>query len=201
VATPPTTTVDLPPVTSAVSGTRLTLSAAATGNPAPRVRWLSSREGQVFAPIPGADEPTLTIPAVTPDMAGTQYVAVFTNPGGLDATQRTTLAVESPPADGPTPQPTDAAGPSKLLPVSDLRARVKGKKVRLGWSNPPTAAAVAAYRVQMKPPKAAWRTVGTTRATSFTLRKPRMDGLYRFRVVSRSQTDQVTSKVVRLRVR
>lgn len=80
------------------------LTAAATGSPAPQVRW-QARAGGVgrFRDLPGKTEPTLRIDA-TRDADGTEYRAVFANAAGEIATEPATLTVRWPPRIGQQPR-------------------------------------------------------------------------------------------------
>ncbi len=62
------------------SGSQASLSAAASGTPAPTVQWQSSTDGgTTWTDIAGATSDTLT---VTVNTSGTEYRAVFTNAAG-----------------------------------------------------------------------------------------------------------------------
>lgn len=54
-------------------------TAGASGFPVPSVKWQVSVDGGGFTDVPGATSPMLTLPALTPDMNGNRYRAVFTN--------------------------------------------------------------------------------------------------------------------------
>ena len=66
-------------------GTFVQFSAAASGHPAPTVRWQVRWGGGPWTTVPFARSTTLRV-LVTPLAYGTQYRAVFTNPGGTAAT-------------------------------------------------------------------------------------------------------------------
>lgn len=68
-------------------------TASATGTPAPSVQWQSSPDGADWTDIAGATGTTLTVPAITLALSGTQYRAVFTNEAGSAATVAATLTV------------------------------------------------------------------------------------------------------------
>ncbi len=76
-------------------GTWASFSAAASGNPAPTVRWQVRWFNGPWLTVPGARSTTLRV-LVTPLAIGTQYRAVFTNPGGTTATDgaRLTLSLK-----------------------------------------------------------------------------------------------------------
>ncbi len=83
-----------------------TFTAAATGSPAPTVRWQSRAAGALaFSDIDGATSTTLTVHAAAVDNAS-QYRAVFTNLAGDIATEPATLTVQTAPT--VTVQPTSA---------------------------------------------------------------------------------------------
>ncbi|MEI7701680.1 MAG: immunoglobulin domain-containing protein, partial [Planctomycetia bacterium] len=85
------------------AGATVTFSAAASGNPAPTVKW-QSNSGSGWTDISGATSPTYSFTSVPGDN-GRQYRAVFTNGVGSDATTNlATLTVQSAPS--VTTQPT-----------------------------------------------------------------------------------------------
>ncbi|GIG38475.1 glycoside hydrolase family 9 protein [Cellulomonas phragmiteti] len=71
--------------TSGRMGTFVSFTAAASGHPAPSVRWQVRWGGGPWISVPFATSTTLRV-LVTPLAYGTQYRAVFTNPGGTVAT-------------------------------------------------------------------------------------------------------------------
>jgi hypothetical protein len=106
--------VTLNPVSRTLcSGPQVTLTAAASGFPAPAVQWmLSSDGGTSFTAVPGATSATLL---VTPSPAddGKQYEAVFTNAAGSATTSIATLTVHTAPSITTNPASvTVAAGAS-----------------------------------------------------------------------------------------
>jgi N-acetylneuraminic acid mutarotase len=89
VQTPPVVTVN--PTSQKVSaGSSVTFTAAATGNPTPKVQWqVSTNGGTIWSNISGATSASLTFTAAT-GMNGNRYRAVFTN---ADGTATTTVAI------------------------------------------------------------------------------------------------------------
>jgi hypothetical protein len=79
------------------AGRSTTLSAAATGDPAPTVQWQSSTDGSTWADIDGATETTLTV-SPTIDLGSVRYRAVFTNTAGTATTQAAIVRVTAPEA-------------------------------------------------------------------------------------------------------
>ncbi len=80
-----------------LTGQDATFTAAASGNPAPTVRWeVSTDGGTTFNPIAGATDPTYTFATTSADN-GDQYEAVFTNSVGPTASDPATLTLESVP--------------------------------------------------------------------------------------------------------
>ena len=85
------------------AGATVTLSAAASGNPAPTVKW-QVNSGSGWSDIAGATSPTYSFTSAAGDN-GRQYRAVFTNGVGSDATTNVaTLTVQYAPS--VTTQPT-----------------------------------------------------------------------------------------------
>ena len=79
---------------TATAGSTVTFTAAATGNPAPTVKWQVSIDGGLtFVDIFGATSPTLTLTGVTAGMSGYRYRTVFTNSLGTATTTAATLTV------------------------------------------------------------------------------------------------------------
>ena len=100
VVTAPTITTN-PQSQSVVAGMADTLTAAATGTPAPAVQWeLSTDNGGTYSTIAGATNTTLSLGAVTVGENGFEYEAVFTNAAGTATTTPATLTVS--PAVAPT---------------------------------------------------------------------------------------------------
>jgi hypothetical protein len=91
VASPPTITTQPAAITVAV-GQVVTLTAAATGTPAPTFQW---RKGGVA--IPGATGATLTLPAAKPEDAGA-YSVVASNAAGSVTSGSAQVTVNVPPA-------------------------------------------------------------------------------------------------------
>lgn len=104
--------VTLDPTNQAVTaGAAAHFEAAASGLPAPTVKWqLSTDGGTTFNDIPGADSEMLTIPTTVPGDNGRQYRAVFTNGSGSDTSAAATLTVYFGPtvATNPTNQTVNA---------------------------------------------------------------------------------------------
>jgi hypothetical protein len=85
--------VTLNPATQVGSGGSVTLTASASGSPAPTVQWqVSTDGGATFTNIPGATSTTLSF-TPTPSQTGSKYRAVFTNVCGNAATTAATLTV------------------------------------------------------------------------------------------------------------
>ena len=91
------------------SGTTATLTAVASGTPAPTVQWESSTDGTTWAPVSGATSDTLTTPTVDPSTSGTAYRAVFTNGSGSDTTDPAVVTVAVAPVVTLQPEDQDVA--------------------------------------------------------------------------------------------
>jgi hypothetical protein len=123
-------TVDAQPADAAVTlagsgetGTA-TFAAAASGDPAPAVRWQRRAPGSArFHDLPGATAATLTVPVTTADN-GARYRAVFENAAGAIATAPAALSVTVTPVvpgpgtggPGPAPGPPGDGGGGGPLP-------------------------------------------------------------------------------------
>lgn len=96
VAKPQTTSS---PTAQTVSlGGTATFTAAASGVPAPAVKWQVRPQGAaVFTDIPGATSPTLVVSNVTTGQHRSRYRAVFTNVAGTATTAAAVLKVNVPP--------------------------------------------------------------------------------------------------------
>ncbi len=100
-----TLTVDYPPAITTspttqtvAAGNSVTLTAAASGEPAPTVQWqLSTDGGTTFTDILNATSSSYTTPAMTVADDGNQYLAIFTNGGGTASTAAATITVTDPP--------------------------------------------------------------------------------------------------------
>lgn len=77
-------------------GSSVSFSAAASGLPAPTVKWQVSTDGASFDDIPGAAATTYTFTASRADQ-GKKYRAVFTNSGGDATTNAAALSVDQAP--------------------------------------------------------------------------------------------------------
>ncbi len=89
---PPLVTIN-PTDQTVTAGSRVTFTAAATGNPTPTVQWqISTDGGLTFINISGATSTTLSFP-VTTAMRGYRYRAVFTNSIGTAYTNSALLNV------------------------------------------------------------------------------------------------------------
>ena len=76
------------------AGQNVTFTVAATGNPAPTVRWqVSTNGGSSYTYISGATTTTLTLTSVKASQNGYKYRAVFTNSLGSATTTAATLTV------------------------------------------------------------------------------------------------------------
>jgi uncharacterized delta-60 repeat protein len=84
------------------AGQSATLTAAASGSPAPTVQWYSEAPGaSSFTAISGATSTSLIVPSTTTAQSGTKYEAVFTNGVGSPATTTAaTLTVNPAPVGG-----------------------------------------------------------------------------------------------------
>lgn len=90
-AVAPAVTTQPSGATVALGGTA-TLTAAASGVPAPTVQWQVRRGGADWADVPGATSGTLEV-VVTAAEDGARYRAVFTNAAGTATTQEAVVAV------------------------------------------------------------------------------------------------------------
>lgn len=88
-------------------GQNAVFEAAASGSPAPAVKWESSANGGVtWTTVSGATTGTLTLTAVKASMSGREYRATFKNVLGEATSQPATLTVQNAPA--VTKQPLDS---------------------------------------------------------------------------------------------
>ena len=78
------------------TGSTATFTAAASGNPAPTVKWQQSSDGgSTWAVISGATSATLTLANVSSSQNGDEYRAVFTNSVGGATSNAATLTVSA----------------------------------------------------------------------------------------------------------
>lgn len=93
-----------------------TFTAAATGTPAPAVRWQQHVPGSGWQPVPDATTETLTV-AASDALNGRRYRAVFENAAGALATSAATLSVSvAPPGRGPETPPETRPGEPEPQP-------------------------------------------------------------------------------------
>jgi streptogramin lyase len=93
IATSPPIITSQPADQMVAPGTTATFTSAASGNPAPTVKWQSAFAGTPFADVVGATSTTLTITGVTAAMNGIQYRAVFSNSAGTTPSNAAMLTV------------------------------------------------------------------------------------------------------------
>ncbi|HEY6803613.1 MAG TPA: hypothetical protein VI306_08545 [Pyrinomonadaceae bacterium] len=104
----------------------VTFTAAASGSPAPGVKWQVSTDGGLsFCDLAGKTDPTLTFLATTSDN-GNQYRAVFTFSCNVVATNAATLIVHTPIAitSCPPAKVTVPADKTGLVVIPDLTGKV-----------------------------------------------------------------------------
>jgi hypothetical protein len=90
---------------TAFVGKTATFTAAATGQPAPTVKWqVLTDKAPGWVDVPGATGGTLSVPAVRLGQSGWQYRAVFTNAASSAISSLATLTVIALP---PPPPPAD----------------------------------------------------------------------------------------------
>ncbi|WP_141005988.1 InlB B-repeat-containing protein [Nocardioides humi] len=136
--TPATLTVQTAPVVTLEpddaevnAGADAGFTAAASGRPAPGVRWQVD-DGTGWADVSGATSETLDLTGVTEDMDGNRYRAVFSNPAGTAETRAATLTVRA-----PVTVTFDSAGGSAVAPVSVAYGTAVGRPAdptRAGYS-------------------------------------------------------------------
>jgi hypothetical protein len=98
-----------------VAGNTAEFHAAASGNPPPTMQWQSLPPGGgSWADIDGAVNPYYDVYGTTVAISGTQYRAVFTNPGGSVTTDAATLTVFNLPAAPTTPSAASTTAKGKL---------------------------------------------------------------------------------------
>jgi glycine rich protein/fibronectin type III domain protein/Ig-like domain-containing protein/immunoglobulin I-set domain protein len=86
-----------PTTQTVAAGSTVTLTAAASGQPAPSVQWqLSTDGGASFADIASGTSTSYTSPTLTPADDGNQYQAVFTNSIDAATTSAATITVTDP---------------------------------------------------------------------------------------------------------
>jgi hypothetical protein len=90
----PVVTVNPVASVSVTAGKRVTLTAAATGTPAPTVQWQSSANGSTWADIAGATSTSYAF-AAQAAKSGTFVRAVFSNATGVVSTTATRLTVKA----------------------------------------------------------------------------------------------------------
>ena len=93
---PPAISVQLLPQ-QALAGSTATFAITAVGTDL-RYQWQSSRDGSIWADVPGATVPTLSLPALSADANGMQYRVVVRNSAGSVTSNPVTLSVAPPPA-------------------------------------------------------------------------------------------------------
>jgi hypothetical protein len=81
---------------SVTAGATVSFSAAASGSPAPTLKWQVSTDGTNWSDIDGATSPTYSLTPSAAD-SGKQYHAVFTNAVGSVTTNTATLTVNTVP--------------------------------------------------------------------------------------------------------
>jgi beta-glucosidase len=130
-AAPAVTTQPQADVTTTVGGV-VTLSAAATGTPAPTVRWQRSADGTSWSDVPGAVATSYQFTATAADN-GAQYRAVFTNDLGSVTTTATKVHVTRPALSAPS--------------IKKGKIKHQGRSYTLKWSAAAPASSLGGYQV------------------------------------------------------
>ena len=127
-----------------IVGQTATFSAAASGTPAPDVKWQSSTDGTTYTDIAGATSASYTTSALAVADSGKKFRAVFTNTAGTATTNAATLTVtDTTPVE---PNPTDNAATQKTVAdpavgvttvTTNVGTSYAGQNLQAwGWSTP-----------------------------------------------------------------
>ena len=166
------------PAVSVPAGTTVTLTAAATGTPAPTVQWqVSTDQGATWNAVPGAVATTYSFVAAAAQ-DGQRFRALFSNDLGSVPTSATALTVT-----GTTPPPT----PGKVTP--SVSAKVKpgsvspnrAAKVKVTVKAPTGATPTGSVKLRLDGAKVAKKSLRKGKVT-FTLRV-RDSGKHRVRAI------------------
>ncbi|MDM7830333.1 endo-1,4-beta-xylanase [Cellulomonas edaphi] len=173
-----------PRSTQARTGRSVTLKAAASGYPAPTVRWQKRAAGSTtWRAVSGATRPSLT---VTVGATRVAYRAVFTNRGGQAVTRTATVY--------PTPVTPRITSQPRSVRVAS------GTTVRFSVTVSGTPAPLLQW-YQRAPGSSSWyRVTGATGRTLVVKAGARTDGTS-YRVVVRNRAGSVTSHTAVLQVR
>jgi len=174
-------------------GDKFTLTAAATGTPAPTVQWQSMRTSSDTGPkkpatwtdVRGATSTSLRV-VLNAATDGTAYRAVFTNSAGSATTEAATVSTPRPTAPVVTQQPTSVT--ARWGSVAHFTAQASGDpRPTVTW--------------QIKLPLLrAWISVPCTSSTTFSLgASPLLNGT-QVRAVFRNSAGTATSSPARLTV-
>ncbi|GEA85816.1 CIA30 family protein [Cellulomonas gelida] len=176
-----------PTSVSGTHGSTVTLTAAASGQPAPTVRWEQRRGTRhgTWKPIPGATSTTLAL-RLTPSLDGAQVRAVFTNTLGQATSDAATVTI------------TRKAPHLLSQPASATVARGAAVTFRVTVDAYP-APTYQWYR--QSPGRSTWVEVRGATCSSYTTRASAGLSGARFRVVVTNEKGRVTSHAATLRVR
>jgi hypothetical protein len=103
----------------AAAGSDVSFTAAASGSPAPSVKWQASTDaGATWNDIASATNTTYNLNGVTQAMTGTGYRAVFTNASGSRTTHSATLGITAAPAILTSPTSVQAVQPGDVVTLT-----------------------------------------------------------------------------------
>jgi hypothetical protein len=166
-------------------GTTVTITTAASSNPAALVQWyVSTNKGKTYSPIPGANSLTLTFTAQQSD-SGNLYQAIFTSTHSSTKTAAVTLTVDLPPAVISQPASVSVAA---------------GKKATFSAAASGTPAATVQWQVSTDGGKTFTNIQGATAANLMLNNVAASQNGYEYRAVFTNPVGQVASKAVTLTV-
>jgi hypothetical protein len=167
------------------AGQVATLTAAASGMPAPMVQWeISTDGGQHFRPIMGATRATYRLVA-SAALNGAEYEAVFANRFGRATTHAATLTV-------------DFAPVVTLNPLSQTVA--VGSQVTLTAAAKADPAATVQWQISTDGGKS-YQDIAGANSTTLTVTAPAAVGNVRFRAVFTNTLGHATTRVAVVRTR
>lgn len=138
-ATAPAVTTQPAAVSKVKKGTSVTLTAAATGNPEPTVRWQASTDGgSTWTDVPGETTTTFTY---TANVDGTQHRAAFTNDLGTAYTYPNRLELIT-----PVPPKMTTSATVKVVPSTVSHRKHATVKIKVtATTGTPTGTVVVHY--------------------------------------------------------
>jgi len=170
---------------TAAAGQWATFTAAASGDPKPRVQWQVSRRGGGWAAIAGATATTYRVHA-SADLNGNRYRALFTNGSGRAASGPAVLKV--------------GAGSVKPRVLLQPTAEIVALDGKAQFTAAARALPAAAVQWQQSSGSGSWSDVPGATKPALSVKATKARNGYSFRAVFRNSAGTATTRAAKLKV-